>query len=81
MDKPRERCTAMTSIKRLKEDYDGEWLAIAVTKKSIEGPSEGDLLFHSTDRSAVWKAIRGDPRNIYVTYAGPLIDEDMAIAL
>ena len=71
----------MARIKRLKEEYEGEWLAIAYSDYGTEGPSEGDLVFHSPDRRAVWRAIRGDPRKFYVTYAGPLIDEGTAIAL
>ena len=70
----------MSNIEQLKEDHNGEWLAIAVTKKNIEGPLEGDLLFHSADRGAVWRAIRGDRRNIYVTFAGPILEEGYAAA-
>ncbi len=70
----------MNDIEQLKQKYDGEWLAIAVTKENVEGPSEGDLLHHSTDRKAVWKAIRGDRRHIYVTFAGPMLEEGHAAA-
>jgi hypothetical protein len=70
----------MSNIEQLKENHDGEWLAIAVTKKNIEGPLEGDLLFRSADRGAVWRAIRGDRRNIYVTFAGPMLEEGYAAA-
>ena len=71
----------MTSIKRLKEDYEGEWLAIAYSDYGTDGPTEGELITHSRDKASVWEAIRSDPRKIYVTYPGPLIDEDMAFAL
>ena len=70
----------MSNIEQLKQKHSGEWLAIEVTKKDVEGPSEGDLVFHSVERKAVWKAIRGDRREIYVTFAGPLIDEGHAVA-
>ena len=71
----------VAKIEQLKEDYEGEWLAIAVLKDEGGIPTDGELLAHSLDEADVWKAIDGDPRGIYVTYAGPLIDEDMAIAL
>ncbi len=71
----------MAKIKQLKDDYEGEWLAIAYLNYGTEGPSEGELIAHSKDEAAVWEAIKDDPRKIYVTYAGPLIDDDMAIAL
>lgn len=70
----------MAIIEQLKQDYDGEWLAIMVTKKEIEGPTEGDLLHHSTDWKAVRKAIKGDAREIYVTYPGPLVEDGHAVA-
>ena len=71
----------MSKIKQLKEEHEGEWLAIAYEDYGTEGPLEGELIIHSLDESEVWKAIESDHRKIYVTYAGPLIDEDTAIAL
>ena len=70
----------VAKIEQLKEDYEGEWLAIAVTNRATEGPTEGELLSHSTDRVHVWKTIRGDPRHIYVTFAGPMLKEGYAAA-
>ena len=71
----------MSNIEQLKQERDGEWLAIAYSDYGTEGPSEGELIVHSRDEVTVWEAIKDDPRKIYVTYAGPLIDDDMAIAL
>ncbi|MDP6455649.1 MAG: hypothetical protein QF898_20395 [SAR202 cluster bacterium] len=71
----------MANIEQLKEQYEGEWLAIAYDDYGTEGPQEGELIIHSLDEIVVWKAIKGDHRKIYVIYAGPLIDEDTAIAL
>ena len=70
----------MGSIQAIKEAYEGEWLAIAVTTKGKFGPEEGELIFHSTDEGEVWRRIKGDDRLIYVTYAGPLVDEGYAVA-
>jgi len=71
----------MANIEQLKKEYEGEWLAIAVLKDEGGIPTDGELLAHSLDESEVWTAIEGDTRGIYVTYAGHLIDDDMAIAL
>jgi hypothetical protein len=70
----------MANIEQLKEEFEGEWLAIAVTNRRIEGPTEGDLLSHSTSRTHVWKTIRNDPRHIYVTFAGPMLKEGFVAA-
>ena len=61
----------MAKIAELKETYDGEWLAIVVTKREDHESIEGELVFHSKDRDAVWKNVTGDTRTLFVTYAGP----------
>ena len=61
----------MAKIAELKKEYEGQWLAIVVTKESETTVEEGDLIFHSKDRHEVWRHIKGDERKIYVTYAGP----------
>jgi hypothetical protein len=70
----------MANIAQLKEEYEGEWLAIAYDDYGTEGPQEGELIIHSQVEADVWKAIKGDHRKIYVTYAGSLIPEDTAFA-
>jgi len=70
----------MASIEKLKKQYHGEWLAISVLAENENGPKEGDLIFHSSDRDEVWRKIDGDLRTIYVTFAGPLIEEGHAVA-
>ncbi len=70
----------MPEIEELRRQYKGEWLAIEVTREDASGPSEGRLIFHSTSREDVWSKIKGDRRKIYVTFAGPLIEEGYAVA-
>lgn len=70
----------MDNIQELKEAYKGEWLAIAVSKEGPSGPQAGELIYHSRNRDEVWSKIRGDRRRIYVTYAGPLLEEGHAAA-
>lgn len=70
----------MTSIRELKEAYKGEWLAIAISKDSLSGPLEGKLIYHSKNEDEVWERVKGDRRRVYVTYAGPLLEEGYAAA-
>lgn len=70
----------MTSIARLKQAYQGEWLAISIPDDGEARPEQGELVYHSADRDEVWRQITGDQRRIYVTYAGPLIEESHAVA-
>lgn len=70
----------MADINDLKRQYKGEWLAIAVTRDDEGGPSQGELISHSRDHDEAWAHIQGDPRRIYVTYAGPPIPEGHAAA-
>jgi hypothetical protein len=70
----------MRSIQSIKKAYEGEWLAIAVTKKGKTGPEEGELICHSKNEEEVWRRVKGDERLVYVTYAGPLLDEGYAAA-
>ena len=70
----------MAKLEQLKREYEGDWLAISIVKKGAGGIEEGDLVCHARDKEELWRTIRGDPRPIYVTYAGPLIDEGFAVA-
>ena len=70
----------MTAVRKLKEDYEGEWLAIAVLREGESGPEEGELVFHCRNREDLWQGIKGDERKIYVTYAGPALEEGYAAA-
>ncbi len=71
----------MPSISELKEKYKGEWIAIEVTKYEEHEPVEGNLLRHDKERERLWQKIQLSPgKRIYVTYAGPLIEEGYAVA-
>lgn len=70
----------MSTINELKEKYKGKWLAIEIRKEDITGPLEGEIVYHSRERDRVWRKIKGDKRRLYVTYAGPLIEEGYAVA-
>jgi len=70
----------MATVRELKETYKGEWLAIAVLKESESGPEEGELIYHCRNRNELWRGIKEDVRRIYVTYAGPILEEGYAAA-
>ncbi|MBI2913170.1 MAG: hypothetical protein HYY03_04550 [Chloroflexi bacterium] len=68
------------NIEQLKKKHQGEWLAIVVERDAVAEPREGQLIYHSRDREVVWGKISEDKRRIYVTFAGPLIEEGKGIA-
>jgi len=71
----------MAKIAELKKKYKGEWLAIAVTKEQNGEAVEGELLLHLREREELWKQVpMSKDRIVYVTYAGPLLDEGYAAA-
>jgi hypothetical protein len=70
----------MTKIRELKEAYKGEWLAVAVSEEKEGTCEEGVLLYHSEDRDDVWRMIKDEPRRIYVTYAGAILEEGQGVA-
>lgn len=67
-------------IEALKHQYQGEWLAIQVGREGPSGPEEGELVYHARGVQEVWRRLKGDRRRIYVTYAGPLLEEGWAVA-
>jgi len=71
----------MAKIAELKKEYKGEWLAIAVSKVTNGEAVEGKLLLHSPDRDEVWSKVRLSRKvEIYVTFAGPPLEEGYAAA-
>lgn len=68
----------MARIEEIREAYTGEWLAVVVLKDVKGEPTDVELIYHSRDEHEVWKNIEGDKRRIYVTYAGPMLDEGYA---
>jgi len=71
----------MAKIEKLKKKYEGEWLAIEVTKEENGVSIEGKLILHTPDREKLWKQVPiYKDRVIYVTYAGPPLDEGYAAA-
>lgn len=71
----------MPTIESLKKKYAGEWLAVEVTKLSAGEPVEGRLISHEKDRKKLWEKLElSSDKEVYVTYAGPLIEEGYAVA-
>jgi hypothetical protein len=71
----------MPDIRALKRKYKGEWLAIEVTQESNGEPVKGKLILHNKDRDGIWEKIElSQGKEIYVTYAGPLVEKGYAVA-
>jgi len=70
----------MERIEDLKRAHVGEWLAIDIGSQNGDTPLEGNLVYHSPSRDDVWQHIRRDQRRLYVTFAGPLLEEGYAAA-
>ena len=57
-------------IQKLKEKYQGEWLAV----RTEEISEKGKLIAHNKDRRALHKELREkEIKGVYVTYAGPFV--------
>jgi len=71
----------MSLIGELKQKHKDEWLAIEVTRYENHEPVEGTLLEHDKERERLWQKVQlSRGKRIYVTYAGPLIEEGYAVA-
>ena len=71
----------MARIAEIKKRYSGEWLAIAVTKEAKGEAVEGKLLLHSRNRDEVWSKVKLSKKiEVYVTFAGPPLEEGYAAA-
>ena len=71
----------MEIIEQMKKRYQGEWLAIEITKYEEFEPVEGNLLHHSKERAGLWRKVKLDrERPVYITYAGPFVEEGYAVA-
>lgn len=67
-------------IEKVRNAHKREWLALVILEEQDGRPVDVELLFHSPERETVWEKIEGDPRPIYVTYAGPILEEGQAFA-
>ena len=58
-------------IEILKKKYKGEWLAIEITKETVEGAIEGNLIARSKDREEILdKAPPRKDKLVYITFTG-----------
>jgi clan AA aspartic protease (TIGR02281 family) len=68
-------------INELKEKYEGEWLAIKITKEKKGKAVEGELKDHCNDRKEIWeRAKKIKEKGLYITYAGPPLEKGYAAA-
>ena len=65
-------------LEEAKKLYENEWLAFR-TYEDGNNP-EGDVIFHNKNRKAFNRELlKLKPKDVYITYAGPLIPEGYAV--
>lgn len=70
----------MLYLDKVKEKYEGEWIAFLVVDEAPEGKLKGRLIAHHQDRRSLHKILRKKKiKGAYVTFAGPLIKPDYAV--
>ena len=62
------------SLDEIKRKLEGEWIAFLVTGKTSKGQLIGKLIAHNKDRRMLHSELRRRRvKNVYVTYAGPIV--------
>lgn len=70
------------SLKDVKQQYAGEWLAFLVTEEAPTGELFGQLIAHNTDRRELHRELREKQvKQVYVTFAGPVVKPGYAVIL
>ncbi|MCK4764765.1 MAG: hypothetical protein KAW12_21380 [Candidatus Aminicenantes bacterium] len=65
-------------LEEAKKKYHGEWIAFQVSKES-ENP-EGNVLLHQKNRREFdKKLLKSGIKNVYITFAGPVIPGEYSI--
>lgn len=70
----------MATVQELKKAHQNEWVVIQILKENAAGPQEGTLLYHSTNREEAWRYVKNQRQKVYVSYAGPMLEEGYAAA-
>ena len=62
------------NLEEAKQRYAGEWLAFSITEEAPTGELFGHVIVHNADRRELHRELRGKKvKQVYVTYAGPLV--------
>lgn len=70
------------SLKDVKQQYAGEWLAFLVTEEAPTGELFGQLIAHNPDRRELHQELREKQvKQVYVTFAGPVVKPGYAVIL
>ena len=70
------------SLKDVKQQYAGEWLAFLVTEEAPTGELFGQLIAHNPDRRELHRELREKQvKQVYVTFAGPVVKPGYAVIL
>lgn len=70
------------SLEDAKQQYAGEWLAFLVTEDTPTGELFGQLMAHNPDRRELHRELREKQvKQVYVTFAGPVVKPGYAVIL
>jgi hypothetical protein len=69
-------------LEQMKQEYVGQWLAFLVTEETTTGEIKGQLLAHHPDRRELHHQLRAKGiKQVYVTFAGPVVKPGYAVIL
>lgn len=70
------------SLKQVKQQYAGQWLAFLVSEETPTGELLGELIAHNPDRRELHRELREKKvKRAYITFAGPVVKPGYAVIL
>lgn len=70
----------MQYLDKVKQKYEGEWIAFLVLDETPEGKLKGKLIAHHKARRSLHEILRKKKiKGAYMTFAGPLIKPGYAV--
>lgn len=65
-----------------KQQYNGQWLAFLVTEETPTGELFGQVIAHNSDRRELHRELREKKvKQVYVTFAGPVVKPGYAVIM
>ncbi|MEW5718812.1 MAG: hypothetical protein AB1817_09315 [Chloroflexota bacterium] len=69
-------------LEEMKQKYAGQWLAFLVSEETATGEIKGQLLAHHPDRRELHRQLRAKGiKQVYITFAGPIVKPGYAVIL
>ena len=77
-----EKKVEKVSLKQVKQQYAGQWLAFLVSEETPTGELLGELIAHNPDRRELHRELREKKvKRAYITFAGPVVKPGYAVIL